>query len=288
MTRVLIIGGDSLIGRSLASDLAGRGWDVTCTTRRRPNVDGSTMSLDLATADPDSTPLPRADIAIFAAAMARFADCRTSPDLARLVNVEVPVALARRLAEQGTRSILLSSAAVFDGASPYVAADAPTSPTTLYGAFKVEAEAGFRELGEMGGVVRLTKVLSGTHALISGWVTALRRHETVAAFDDLRVSPISLRDVTAAVEAAATYGGIVQASGAAQISYRDALAHLAVRLGRPLALVRSASAADSGIPEPERPLHTTLDSTTLSTRTGWAAPDPYELLPRLFIGGRAP
>jgi len=43
--RVLIVGGDGLIGRALAGDLAARGWRVRATTRRA----GPGPALDLAT-----------------------------------------------------------------------------------------------------------------------------------------------------------------------------------------------------------------------------------------------
>lgn len=283
MARVLVVGVDGLIGADLARAYAGEGFEVVGTTRRGPGSDPSVLDLDLARVDAATWPLPQVDVAVFAAAMARFADCRAHPDLARRINVEAPAILAARLAAAGARSILLSTSAVFDGSRPHVPADAPTSPTSPYGAFKSEAEGAFLALGDRGGVVRLTKVLGPVHPLLSGWIDALRAGTAVEAFDDLRMAPIALADVRAGVRAASEAGGIVQVSGSRDVSYRDVLGHIADRLGSRPGLVRTASAAARGIPENDRPAHTSLDTAALSAG-GWRPPDPFALLDRLYLG----
>ena len=113
MRRVLVVGGDGLIGGMLVRGFKERGWPVVATTRRASAP--GTVYLDLGDSEAARAPLPPVDLAIFAAAMAGFNLCREAPDLARRVNVDAPVALAERLAREGTRCVLVSTNAVFDG-----------------------------------------------------------------------------------------------------------------------------------------------------------------------------
>lgn len=268
----------------LVRRFAACGWDVVATTRRAAGPAGRSLRLDLADPSARWAPLPPADVAVFAAAMTGFADCRASPDLARRVNVDAPIALADRLARQGTRSVLISTNAVFDGARPRQAADAPTRPASLYGALKADAERGFLALGELGAVVRLTKVLDPGHVLFSRWRDALKRNQRIGAFSDLRLAPIALSDVETAVMAAVKGGGILQVSGLEDVSYHAAAVCLAQALCRPAALVEAQSAAKAGIPDSDRPLHTTLDATELAARAPWTPPRPYDVIASVFAG----
>ena len=288
MSRVLIIGVDSTIGRAAAEALVRRGDDVTGTTRR-PDASGpgTRVQLDLAAPDAVATSLPAADAAIICAAMARYADCREQPDRARAVNVTAPVALARQLAGRGTRVVLLSTSAVFDCRTPKVPADRSTAPTSAYGAFKAEAEAAILALGPMASVLRLTKVIVPDMPLFAGWIEALRRGEPVQAFGDLTFSPISTQDAVEAVLAVASDkgGGIYQVSGAGDMSYADAAQHFCRRLGRSPDLVQSVRATDNGIPESEVAYYTTLDTGRLTALTGWSPPRPDKVLDTV-LGGR--
>lgn len=285
MAKVLIVGGDGLIGGMLVRGFAARGWEIVDTTRRPSASMNSTVYLDLADPDARRAPLPAADVAIFAAAMSRFADCRASPALARAVNTDVPVALAERLARQGTRSILISTSAVFDGSRPRVSADAPPAPTSLYGTLKAKAECGFLALSDLGGIVRLTKVLDPSHLLFTRWRSALVRNERIGAFADLRLAPITLADVETAVLTVADGGKILQVSALGDLSYYEAAVHLARALGKPATLVDSLSAADAGIPESDRPLYTSLDTAELAFRTSWEPPHPLDVIESVFVRG---
>jgi|FEC22Drversion2_1045045.scaffolds.fasta_scaffold00324_24 dTDP-4-dehydrorhamnose reductase len=284
MARALIVGGDGLIGGMLVRSFSAHGWEVIATTRRR-SAASSNIHLDLSDPQAPGAPLPAADVAIFAAAMTGFADCRAAPERARAVNVDVPVALAERLARLGTRSVLISSNAVFDGSRPRQSADTPPAPTSLYGALKVDAERGFLALST-GSVVRLTKVLDPNHALFTRWRVALMRNERIGAFSDLRLAPIALSDVETAILTAATGGGILQVSASEDMTYYAAALHLARALGKPETSVAKQSSVDAGIPEGDRPLYTSLDSTELATRTGWTPPLPQDVITSVFVGSR--
>jgi dTDP-4-dehydrorhamnose reductase len=231
-----------------------------------------------------SRSLPRVDVAVFVAAMSRYADCQAHPERAHRVNVLAPAALAARLAEAGTLSILLSTSAVFDGTQPRAPAHTPTNPISLYGKLKSAAETLFLKLGAKGSVVRLTKVLTTTSPLLVDWIGALKAGRPVEAFEDLLLAPIGLADVRAAVLAATQTGGIVQASGLRDITYVDIANHIAHRLGCTSHLIRAVRSTERGIPASDRPENASLDATLLSTVAIWQPPDPFELIDRLYFG----
>ena len=240
--------------------------------------------LDLADPLAGEATLPDADIAFFCAAMARFADCRAAPALAHRVNVSSPSALARRLVGQGTRVVLISTTAVYDGRAARVPSRTPPVPVTDYGRLKVEAEAQFLALGEAASIVRLTKILDMRQPLFVRWIETLARGEPVTAFTDLGLAPISLAAAIRALLAVAgdPRGGIYQASAAADISYVDAARHIAKRLGAEPALVVAQGGADAGIPAEQLTLLSSLDTSRLAALTGESASDPYGVIDEVF------
>jgi dTDP-4-dehydrorhamnose reductase len=285
MPSVLIIGIDSLIGASFAEALVTRGTAVIGTTRRaQSSGPGARMVLDLAAVDAAHVQLPSVDVAVLCAAMARFADCREHPEVARRVNVSVPAVLAARLVRAGARVILLSTSAVFDCRSPRVPANRSASPKTAYGALKAEAEAAILALGTQASVLRLTKVITPRMPLFVNWIGALSRGEAIEAFADLTFSPITMFDVLTGLLAilADQSGGIYQLSGAEDVSYAEAARYLADKAGVSADRVKAVRAIDRGIPESEVTRYTSLDTSRLSGLTGWRPPAAIHVLNTVF------
>lgn len=296
MRNVLIVGVDGTIGAALAAACGARGDEVIGTTRRPCSTGpGTRINLDLAVSDAQWPALPPVDTAVICAAMPRFADCRAQPDMARRINVEAPYLLGQRLVARGTRVILLSTGAVFDGSAPRMPADHPRRPASVYGALKAAAEDAILALGGAASVLRLTKVLTPDMPLINGWIETLRGGGRVEAFDDLFFCPLPLDDVVNAVLAVMDdgSGGIYQVSGAADIAYADAARHLATRLGADQGRVTVTCAADRGIPVADAPRHTSLDTCRLTALTGWVPPSPFAVIDQTFVepltaGGKTP
>jgi dTDP-4-dehydrorhamnose reductase len=290
MLRALIIGIDSVIGQALGEALTARGDTVFGTTRRAETVDGGRrLWLDLERIEAPQTTLPAVDITVFCAAKARYAECRLDPVLARGLNVEATVDLARRLVDQGSRVLLLSTSAVFDGSRPHRRAEEPTRSASLYGSLKVEAEAGVLALGHAAAVFRLTKLVTPQMPLLTGWMFALAGGRNIRAFTDLRFCPLSLGHVVPALLAVIDDcgDGIYQVSGSDDITYADAARHIAFRISAAPRLIEAVRAIDNGIPPAEILAHTSLDTTRLSTLTGFQPPSPFAVLDAVFAPSRA-
>lgn len=280
--RAIIIGIDGAIGSALGAAIRNAGGTVHGTSRRPDAAARGHQALDLAGPDAARASLPDADVAFFCAAMVRFADCAANPRLARQVNVLAPAALARRLAQRGTRTVLLSTSAVYDGRAPRVPASEPPHPATEYGRLKAEAEGEFGALGAA--IVRLTKVLAPRQPIFVRFIEALARREAVAAFTDLGLAPVSLAETVRALLAVAAddAGGIYQVSAASDISYHDAARHVARRIGADPALVVAQRGAEAGLPPEQLTLFSSLDAARLSALTGQPAPDPYAVIDEVF------
>jgi len=290
MLRVLIIGIDSVIGQALGEALTARGDTVFGTTRRAATVDGGRrLWLDLEMIEVSQTAFPAADITVFCAAKARYAECRLDPVLARGINVEATVGLARRLVNQGSRVLLLSTSAVFDGSRPHRRAEEPTGSASLYGSLKVEAETGVLALGRAAAVFRLTKLVTPQMPLFTGWMFALAGGRNIRAFTDLRFCPLSLGHVVPALLAVIDDcgDGVYQVSGSDDITYADAARHIAFRVSAARRLVEAVRAVDNGIPPEEILTHTSLDTTRLSTLTDFQPPSPFAVLDAVFAPSRA-
>jgi dTDP-4-dehydrorhamnose reductase len=283
---VLVVGADGLVGHGLAEGLAAAGTRVYRTTRRRAERP-DTILLDLADPACERVVLPDTGTAFICAAVNGFANCRADPALAHRVNVEATGKLARRLVERGCRVVSLSSSAVFDFRQTHQPANAPVCPTTVYGETKAASEKTILALGARASIVRLTKVLTPDAARFAGWIEALRHGHSIAAFADLRFCPISLDFVVnALIRIMSDRGdGIYQLSGAEDLSYAEAMRHLAQRMGIDEARVIADRAAAHSIPPEEIATFTSLDMSRYTALSGEQPPEPFDVLDRVF--GRA-
>lgn len=274
--RAIVVGMDGFIGQALAAELVLQGHQAFGTTRRRESVvPGKVDYLDLA-AGPWRIVTESADVAFICAALTNIAECRRSPERARLVNTDGAVNIARALLEKGIRPIYLSTNAVFDCQQPLMAVDRPKNPSSLYGALKSEAEDAILRLSSEAVVVRLTKVLAAS-GLLTGWWRALNADQPIEAAQDHRVAPISREHAVASLIriAARTNGGIYQLSASLDVSYVELAYRMAEKAGRGRQLVSARAATELGIPANEVMPYTSLDARRASELTGFETPGPF-------------
>ena len=208
--------------------------EVHGTVQRRAPSDRHTIELDLAS-NPKSWPrLPRADVAVLAAGVTSIAAYAGDPGATARVNVAGTIALAERMAEQGTFVLFLSSNQVFDGTRPRRSRGDEKSPISAYGRQKVAAEQAMGRLGGSACVVRLTKVVHREWRLLKGWRDDLGRGKVISPLDGLTLAPVTLDTVVDFLEMLLS----VRPSGTFQLSGDDDLGFEA--LGA--ALIRAAAA----------------------------------------------
>lgn len=294
MRRAIIFGSTGQIGRALAGRLAAAGVEsigsvrpgATGTPDPRPGSRSDLppdLPLDLSDEEAvRSIPLPRADVAFFCAGVTGLKTCAAAPAASRRVNVRAPILLRRRLADQGTRLVYLSSSSVFDGSRPLRETDEPTCPMTEYGRQKAEAEAALLAsnppgasfvpdasggLERSGGdvlVVRLTKVITPGD-LFDQWRADLLAGKTIRPFSDLPVAPVPLEAATAVLAELAATGasGIRHVSAPRDVSYAEAARRLAESIGASPDLVRPQTVAESGIRLEHAPRCTSLSTRSI-------------------------
>jgi dTDP-4-dehydrorhamnose reductase len=282
LMRCLIIGVDGSFGGALSRSLQSLGHEVIATTRRRERAGGH-LFLDLAAPLPLPLP-PQVDVAIICAAMARLDDCRRYPELAHRVNVAAPLDLARTLTRAGARVILLSTSSVFGCLVPHVEENASPAPRSVYARFKAEAETRLLELGSRIAVLRLTKVVKPNSGLLSDWIRHLGDGRPVRAFDDSRFCPLTVAHVVDAIAAVIQdgQGGVYHLSGAADVSYAEAVKFFAQRIGVATELVEPVHGVDSGLPYEELTPFTSLATSRLSRLNGFVPPEAFEILQDVY------
>ena len=274
--RVLIVGGDSLIGRAVGEGFAAAGDEVFFSTRRGPYGSPHPPYLDLlavATGAMDPDTLPTVDIAILAAAVARVNDCEIAPEETWQVNVEGSGRVARSLAARGAYVVMLSSDKVYDGRVVHRRREDPPCPETAYGRQKAALEAIVLEQPD-GAVLRLSKVLLSTLALVTDWTELLKSGRPVEAFADFTLAPTTPAHIGRVVRAMAAEraAGLFHCTGADDRSYAELAAMLATCLGADPALVQARPTPDHIVSPAARCPHTALDMSEEGRRWGIEPP----------------
>jgi dTDP-4-dehydrorhamnose reductase len=276
----LIVGSDSLLGRELMARMQQAGESVIGTTRRRDQVSGPHVYLDLSE-DVERWQCDRpVGVAVLCAGATKLASCEADPAATARINVQGISALARNLAVSGTFILHLSTSSVFDGSAPRRLPHDPVSPRSEYGRQKAEAERQVLELGKLGAVVRLTKVLEPRPPLLQGWVQALRSGQPIHPFSNMVMAPIPLEFVGEVLHrlVGLRLPGVIQVSAERDVTYAEAARHIARRLGADEDLVQPITAEEAGIPRIAKPAHTTLDAAWLRGELGLAPPDVWSTI----------
>lgn len=276
---LLIIGADGLLGGALRAHWQQQKRTVTTTTLLPVAGQRDTHRLDLSQS-PDNWPvLPPCRAAVICAAITSLDQCCRNPVGTRKVNVEHTLALAQRLAEQGTFVVFLSTNLVFDGTKPLRQAGEATCPQTEYGRQKAAVEAGLAALGVRHAVVRLAKVFHAGLPLVRDWMVSLRAGKPITPFADMVCAPVALDTVLRGLATVSEneLEGRWQFSPLADVSY----AAIATEVGRLVqadpSLIRPGSARQLASLE-HLPAHTTLDAGRTRSTLGLDFPDAASVI----------
>jgi dTDP-4-dehydrorhamnose reductase len=241
----LVVGGDGLIGRRLASD-ARRRVDSVVVSSRRPCQHSWQVFADLASGDIRAITATVPDVAFLCAAMTNMQACRENPELSYRINVTETVNLAAKLVKQGAFVVFLSSNTVFDGLVARPNEDEPHKPLSEYGLQKASAEQQLLAIpgaNEHIAIVRLSKVLSPDAGIAAEFLHRLRAYESCPAFEDLNMAPISLSYVVNGLLeiGARKLSGLFHFSGAEELSYAEFAFRLARHITSDPDLVKAVS-----------------------------------------------
>lgn len=272
---VLIIGGDSKIGRALRESLRSAGQEVVSTSRRP----GTQNHLYLDISDPRAwAPPARTEVAVLTASVTDQDLCSRMPGAMHRVNVEGVEEVVRRLHGRGIFVIYLSSNAVFDGATLYPD-EVNTVPAPLgeYGRQKLAAEAVVQRLAGASAIVRLTKVLPPVFPLFRQWLRDLGEGWTIEPFSDLGIAPIPLdcciNVLRLLIEKRRE--GIWHVSGSRDISYEEIAHRAGAMVGAKLEQVKPVAARAYGRIGEHHCLRTALGTRRLREELG-IVPPPVE------------
>ena len=271
--RILVVGGDSFLGKTLASTLVGGGHHVVTTTRRPEEVGDLKILLDLAVLP---TELPSGfDHVILLAGIWNYQACETSAD-AWLVNVENMSKISAQFVELGSFVTFVSSNTVFGGERPWCHEDDVHTPKFAYAKHKAAGEAAIIEAVTAAkcmqrlNIVRLTKILSIDTPPLPNWLEDFEHGNVVTPFADLIFAPISVEFAASGVAKVALSGepGNFHLSGSENINYVDFSRKLAEQFGFVVDLIEATTSQEKGVSIPFLPKYSGLGMERTQTLLG--------------------
>lgn len=267
----LVVGINGTIGAALFSHLQSKGMPVWGTTHRGEFCSSNIFYLNLLDAPSAWNFFDiKFDVMYLCAGVCRMASCESDRETSHKTNVTGMLALAQHFSALGAHIIYLSTNQVFSGTQAFVSPTAKYEPINEYGRQKAEMESLIKAHCKYWSIVRLTKVIAPKLQLIATWIDRLLQNQSIEAFNDMMLAPVSLSQV---IRVLTTLGqkkpqGCFQISGVKDVSYFELASYLAKQLGCGPSLVKSVSALDAGIDKSFLPHFTTLDcSSTMSLCT---------------------
>lgn len=291
--KILVVGGDSLVGGATVKALAARGHEVLASTRREDTVGQGRVLVDFEREETYRAP-DGVECALVIAAATNYERCETDPQ-ARVINVELIPRLVASLLEQGVFVTFISTNSVFGGERPWPHEDDPHAPGIAYARQKDEGEREILKFAdELGArdrlnITRLTKIMESDTPPLPNWLAAWNKGEVVTPFSDLVFAPMSTQFVgeSLATIAEKRVSGNLHLSGAENVSYTRFAQALAGQLGVDPALIEETTATEKGVHIAFKPTYSGLGMTRTQELTG-LRPQPLDALVRdLFPSARS-
>lgn len=273
---VYLTGATGLAGAAIAKASARRGHTVIGVAfrgEREPAGVSKLLRLDLADEEGVTHSLLDhfPEVIINAAAISEPARCEKEPEASHRINVELPALLARLAHHLSSRFIHLSSDMVFNGRTGNYRPDAPTTPTSLYGRQKLEAEkAVLQHAPEFATIIRTTLLtgnsLGGRRSVHEKLFEAWSAGQATRLFDDEVRHPCladNLAKVAVEISERNDLFGLYQWAGPEEVSRYEIGRRILERFKLPAHLVEKASLQD----DPKfanRPANLSLDISALT------------------------
>jgi len=281
--RLLVLGGNGVLGSNVVSAAMARGWEVVATHHSdRPGFDVPSHQLDIRDSARFESLLDRVDPAavVNCAAMTDVDGCESDPDLARAINGDAPGKVAEVCAARGSAFCHVSTDYVFDGSDRELYGEsADPNPIQVYGESKLAGDAAVRDAHPSPLVVRPSFVYGvhrpdGSLAGFPAWVRdRLLAGETLSLFTDQHVTPSRAGQVASVLLRLLADGerGTCNVACRTCTTPYDIGVALRERLGREEVPIEAASQGDVDRPA-DRPRHTCLDVSKVEDRLDTAQP----------------
>jgi dTDP-4-dehydrorhamnose reductase len=254
---VLITGATGTLGSAFARACTQRGLPFRLVSRSEMDIsDAASVARTLDTASPL--------VVINTAGYVRVDDAEEQRERCERENLTGAAVLAAACADRGLPLLTFSSDLVFDGTAsrPYTETDAP-SPICVYGESKARAERSVLERHPRALVVRTSAFFGpwDEHNFLTISLSALARGETVAAADDVVISPTYVPDLTHVALDLLLDGesGLWHLANRGQTTWFDFAADAAARAGIPVTTLQRIPSARLGWRAP-RPRYSVLHS----------------------------
>ena len=246
---ILIIGGDSAIGASLANRQQKVGNRVITTTRRPGSLKDRQLYLDIEKPELNVLCGHRFDVAVFCAGITSIHACELLPEYAHRVNVLGTTTLANYLVNHGTHIVFLSTNLVFDGSSLIYTSDSVKNPVTEYGKQKALVEDWIGRHCPRASIIRFGKVLPKGFELFNDWRQDLLNGSTIRPYIDKHIAPIStevaIQMLCLLIETEAL--GIFQATALHSVSYSVVGYYLAMLYNAEPSLIKPVNSINGSL-----------------------------------------
>jgi len=200
MARILITGASGLLGINLAHETMNTHDIVAVDRGKLVNAPFKILKADLLDSGAIDSALDSAqpEWLINCAALADLDTCEDNPDLARRLNVELPLQLAKACKERGVSFVHISTDAVFDGMtiSFYKEEDEP-NPLSVYAQTKLDGERAVLDEDSNALVARVNFYgwsLTGRRSLAEFFFHNLSNNKSMSGFTDVMFCPMLVND----------------------------------------------------------------------------------------------
>ncbi|MGG6237237.1 SDR family oxidoreductase [Nodosilinea sp. AN01ver1] len=258
--RLLVTGASGFLGWHLCR-AAQATWQVEGTYHHhRPPLPGVTLhAVDLTDLRQVEFWLSELapDAVIHTAALSQPNRCEQAPDLSYAINVEATRVLAQVCGARSIPFAFTSTDQVFDGQSPPYSETSPTSPISLYGRHKAEAEVLIQALHPTAVVCRMPLLYGPpsptAECFLQGFVRTLEAGQPLHLFTDEFRTPAYVEDAAVGLLLALETTGLLHLGGPERISRYEFGLRMAEVFGLEKDLILPSKQADVVMPAARPP-----------------------------------
>lgn len=284
--RYAITGASGLLGQVLTPYLAEQGCDVYALSYKHPVLKKSPCVHEYICDLRDLTALQAVldkmefDTLIHTAGLTSVDQCETDPDMAFLLNRDIPAYLGKWCARNGVSYIFISSDHVTSGRIPFFSEDDDLNPINVYAQTKAQAEEKILSFCPESLILRTNFFGRGPvwRKSLTDWLwDKAIASENIPAFTDSYFSPISAPLLARAIAdlSLTSENGIMHVGGSQRLSKHDFALSFLKFMGFDTQLVKPSLTQDAHLSAP-RPADMSMNFSKIEGILGRAMPTILE------------